>query len=98
MLIQFRISEKDDTLTDLISKLEEESNGKRGYVGNKLRDMLKAYTILSEYTGETDPYKLMMKLASQGKSQTKQEDGNINEAPAQEIDAEHWFAQFGNFE
>lgn len=62
-LIQFRVSEKDQVLTDLINSLEEEAQGRRGFVAERLRDMIKAFHLLSEMTGEKDPYKIMVKLA-----------------------------------
>jgi hypothetical protein len=100
MLIQFRISEKDETLTNLIEKLEKEGKDRRGYVSNRLRDMLKAYTILSDFTGETDPYKLMMKLASRSGVEEKKEEVEeiIEEVETKSIDADFWLAQFEAFD
>lgn len=95
MLIQFRISDKDEVLTDLIAKLEHDGIGKRGYVGNKLRDMIKAYHLLSEHAGETDPYKLMLKLASNKKVEHNEV---VEEEVAEtEVDAMHWMEQFNSF-
>jgi hypothetical protein len=99
MLIQFRISDKDDTLNDLIKQLEHEGKGKRGYVGNKLRDMIKAYHLLSEHTGETDPYKLMMKLASNNSSaKNEQVEEEVEEEQEKvAVDVDHWMSQFSAF-
>lgn len=91
-MIQFRVSNKDELLTLIISKLEEQGEGKKGYVAEKLREMIKTYYMLSELVdgdglkdpvetgekikeivrsyqaltqlaGETDPYKIIAKLA-----------------------------------
>lgn len=64
--VQFRVSEKDTTLHELITSLQkqEKLTGRRGYANNKIRDMVKAYHLISEHFEESDPYKLMMKIAS----------------------------------
>lgn len=64
--VQFRISEKDQVLYDLWQdlKFEEQTTGLRGLVSNRMRDMIKAYCLISEHLGEDDPYKLMVKITS----------------------------------
>lgn len=67
--VQFRVSEKDTILHELITSLQkqEKLTGRRGYANNKIRDMVKAYHLISEHFEESDPYKLMMKIASNQK-------------------------------
>ncbi|MCM3155619.1 hypothetical protein M3611_26870 [Priestia megaterium] len=64
--VQFRVSDKDSILHELVTSLQkqEKLTGKRGYANNKIRDMVKAYHLISEHFEESDPYKLMMKIAS----------------------------------
>lgn len=64
--MQFRVSDKDSILHELVTSLQkqEKLTGKRGYANNKIRDMVKAYHLISEHFEESDPYKLMMKIAS----------------------------------
>lgn len=95
--VQFRISDKDQVLHDLVSRMkkQEELTGKRGYVANRLRDMIKAYHLISEHFGEQDPYKLMMKIAS------NQKPSEATEEPQEEennrVDSNIYLKQFDNF-
>ena len=61
--IQIYLSEtKDDTLYGLVTKLEIESEGKRGYVPEKIKERLLAFELISEYFGIDEPMKVLMKV------------------------------------
>jgi hypothetical protein len=95
--VQFRISDKDQVLHDLVSRMkrQEELTGKRGYVANRLRDMIKAYHLISEHFGEQDPYKLMMKIASHQKPEEGAEE--LPEEEDNRVDSNMYLQQFDNF-
>jgi hypothetical protein len=63
--VQMYVSEtKDAILYELIERLEEESEGKRGYVAEQLKERLKAFELLARTFGENDPMALALKLAA----------------------------------
>lgn len=95
--MQFRISEKDAVLYDLWYSLkrQEDLTGKKGLVATRFRDMIKAYHLISEHFGESDPYKLMMKIAS-----SEREVGATEEDVPEEnsgVDSNMYLKQFDNF-
>jgi hypothetical protein len=95
--VQFRISEKDQIMYDLwyTLKRQEELTGKRGLVAQKLRDMLKAYKLISDHFGEQDPYRLMMKIASnQSHSEASDE---VLEEETNGLDSKTYLNQLDNF-
>lgn len=63
--IQVRISQSDIRIIQWLERLDQEGKGIRGYNSQKIRDALNAFLILSELTGEEDPYKMMAKLLQQ---------------------------------
>lgn len=95
--VQFRVSDKDQTLHDLVTRMkrQEELTGKRGYVANRLRDMIKAYHLISEHFGEQDPYKLMMKIASNQRASGDTEEQEIEEESG--VDSNLYLKQFDTF-
>lgn len=122
--VQFRVSNKDELLTLLISKLEEEGAGKKGYVAEKVREMLRSfyslmelvngdlndiegteqkireiirsYQALTELAGETDPYKIIVKLAKSNNTsspqptQQKEEPKEEPKKPKRKVDPTKW--------
>lgn len=59
--IQVYADEKrDEIVFNLIGRLEEESEGKRGYVQDQLKERLKAFEMLSERLGTNDPMKVVI--------------------------------------
>lgn len=59
--IQVYADEKrDEVVYNLISRLEKESEGKRGYVQDQLKERLKAFEMLSERLDTTDPMKVVI--------------------------------------
>lgn len=57
-LVQFRVSVHDELLTHIINKLEEEAGDRRGYVANKIQEMIKDLHLLKELAGESDVTKI----------------------------------------
>jgi len=55
---------KDKILYELIDELEKDSDGKRGYVADQLKERLKAFELLARTFGEHDPMALALKLAA----------------------------------
>jgi hypothetical protein len=63
--VQLYVTEhKDAILYELIGRLEEESEGKRGYVADQIKERLKAFELLARTFGENDPMALALKLAA----------------------------------
>lgn len=61
--IQLYLSEsKDAKLCNLIDRLEIESDGKRGYVPDKIKEMLKAFELIAEHFGKDDPMEVLLKV------------------------------------
>lgn len=69
---------KDRQLFDLVERLEKEGKKTRGYVTERIKERLKAFEILSETFGETDPMQLAIKLAAGVQSPEKS--GNKSES------------------
>jgi hypothetical protein len=63
--VQLYVTEhKDAILYELIGRLEEESEGKRGYVADQIKERLKAFELLARTFGEHDPMALALKLVA----------------------------------
>lgn len=56
--VQVRVPVQDSFFTQIISQLEEESKGKRGYVADRIREMIKDFYKLKELAGEDDVSKI----------------------------------------
>lgn len=98
--VQYRLSESDNDLYDLWCSLkkQEQLTKRRGLASRRFRDMAKAYLLISEHFGESDPYKLMIKIASQqGATQAPQkEEEEIEDYEDVRIDADVYLKQFEN--
>jgi hypothetical protein len=99
--VQFRISEKDQILSDLWYQLkrQEELSGKRGYASNRIRDMVKAYKLISDHFEESDPYRLMMKIASSQRASEPSEEvlNEPEEVMKSKIDSNTYLQQLDSF-
>ncbi|MGG1219402.1 hypothetical protein ABE236_18350 [Priestia endophytica] len=99
--VQFRVSEKDQILHELVTSLQkqEKLTGKRGYANNKIRDMVKAYHLISEHFEETDPYRLMMKIASNQRPIEKESEPIRQEVEEEEsnVDSNSYLNTFDSF-
>lgn len=63
--IQLYLSEgKDRLVYDLVERLEDEGGNKRGYVTDQLKERIRAFEMLANYVGETDPLAVVMKLSA----------------------------------
>lgn len=71
---------KDKILYELIEELEAESEGKRGYVADQLKERLKAFELLSRIFGEKDPMALAFKVAARDDVSKDEEKPSVNTA------------------
>lgn len=96
--VQFRVSEKDQILHDLVTSLQKQEKliGARGYASTKIRDMIKAYKLISDHFEESDPYRLMMKIASNQKAADTAEEV-FEEEERNGVDSNNYLKQFDTF-
>lgn len=62
--VQFKIPDTDTLLTELMTRLQSEGVGKRGYLSDQLRERLRCFEMLAQLVGETDPLKVLVKISS----------------------------------
>lgn len=84
--IQLYLNEGSDRLVyNLVERLEEEGNNKRGYVTDQLKARIKAFEMLAEHVGAKDPLEVMMKVSAglDGRTTTKTQSLPVKEEPKQ---------------
>lgn len=74
----------DKVLYNLVTRLEEQGKGQKGYVNKQIKRRLEMYQVLAEVAGEEDPLQLVKKLLININTHGIQNDAGIDEMPSEE--------------
>ncbi|HDR7242624.1 TPA: peptidylprolyl isomerase [Bacillus mobilis] len=72
----------DKVLYNLISQLEKQGKGQKGYVNKQIKRRLEMYQVLAEVAGEDDPLQLVKKLLININMHGIPNDDGIDEKPS----------------
>ncbi|MDZ4533891.1 peptidylprolyl isomerase [Bacillus cereus] len=72
----------DKVLYNLISQLEKQGKGQKGYVNKQIKRRLEMYQVLAEVAGEDDPLQLVKKLLININMHGIPNDDGIDENPS----------------
>ncbi|EJR93375.1 hypothetical protein IKE_05867 [Bacillus cereus VD196] len=72
----------DKALYNLISRLEKQGEGQKGYVNKQIKRRLEMYQILAEVADEEDPLQLVKKLLVNINSHGIPNDAGVDEKPS----------------
>ncbi|MFD0769260.1 peptidylprolyl isomerase [Bacillus sp. CGMCC 1.60114] len=75
----------DKVLYNLVTSLEKQGKGQKGYVNKQLKKRLEMYQILAEIAGEEDPLQLVKKLLININTHGIQNDAGEDEKPSNEV-------------